>query len=152
MIAKLKAFFEKELLPNAKKDSQQATKAKLQQACAILLIEIAKADFHQTEEEKSKINVILKTEFDLSDTKLAELIALCEGNETDVTSMYPFTSLINEHYEYPAKVNIVKLMWKVAYADGDLNKYEDHLIRKVADLLYISHRDFIQTKLDVAEN
>jgi len=147
MIAKLKAFLENELKPNPKTDSPQQAEHKLQQACAILLLEIAKADYQETDDEKEQIKDILKSEFALSDVKLSELLSLSEEQGADVTSMYPFTSLINEHYEYPEKVNLLRLMWRVAYADGDLSKYEDHLIRKVAELLYIAHSDFIQAKL-----
>jgi uncharacterized tellurite resistance protein B-like protein len=151
MIAKLKAFFENELKLNAPGDSEQQVKAKLEQACAILLIEITKADYEETAEEKQKVRTILKTEFTLSDAKLDALIELSHSEGEGLTSMYPFTSIINEHYSYPEKVNLIRLMWKVAYADGDLCKYEDHLIRKVAELIYIDHRDFIQAKLSVRE-
>ena len=72
---------------------------------------------------------------------------LSEDQEVDSTSFYPFTKLINDHYDYPERVNVIKLMWKVAYADGTIDKYEDYIIRKVADLLYVSHSDFIQAKL-----
>jgi uncharacterized tellurite resistance protein B-like protein len=147
MLAKLKNFFETELRFNEKDDTEQDHTAKLQQACAILLIEITKADYQETAEEKAKVKSILKKEFALTDDKLNELIDISESEGEGLTSVYPFTNLINDQYDYPEKVNLIRLMWRVAYADGDLSKYEDHLIRKVAELLYISHSDFIQAKL-----
>jgi uncharacterized tellurite resistance protein B-like protein len=60
--------------------------------------------------------------------------------------MHPFTSMINDNYEYDQKVNLLTLMWKVAFVDDNLDKYEEAMIRKIADLLYISHRDYIKVK------
>lgn len=150
MLIKLIAFFENELKLNEQGDSEEETNTKLQQACAILLIEITKADFVETADEKNKVRSVLKSEFALTEAKLDELVELSQGEGEGLTSVYPFTSLINKHYEYPEKLNLMRLMWKVAFADGDLSKYEDHLIRKVAELLYISHSDFIHAKLSAS--
>ena len=147
MISKLKAFFEKELSLKSKDEPQQDINAKLQKACAILLLEISKADYQETEDEKDRIRKILQDKFTLSDAQLNELIALSEDEGNEVTSMYPLTSLINEHYSYEQKLGLLDLLWQVAYADGELSKYEDHVIRNVAELLYVAHSDFIKSKL-----
>jgi len=139
----LKEFFSKD----SEQSTAQSKQEKLQQACAALLIEVMRADFKQTEEEQQKVKTLLKSTFDLNDAKLEELMQLGGQGGQDTTSVYPFTSLINEHYEYEKRVNLIRLMWKVAYADGNLDKYEDSVIRKVADLLYIRHSDFIKAKL-----
>lgn len=143
MLSKLKEFFTKEL----ESDSAESKQEKLQQACAALLVEVMRADFEQTEQERHKVQALLQSTFDLTDDQLKELMEVGEQGGEDTTSMYPFTSLINEHYDYDKRVNLIKLMWKVAYADGNLDKYEDNIIRKVADLLYIRHSDFIKAKL-----
>jgi uncharacterized tellurite resistance protein B-like protein len=44
-------------------------------------------------------------------------------------------------------MKLVENMWRVAFSDQKLDKYEEALIRKVADLIYVSHQDFIKTKL-----
>ncbi|MFT4653828.1 MAG: putative tellurite resistance protein B-like protein [Patiriisocius sp.] len=147
MLKKLKDFFTAELQPNNKDDNDKA----LQQACAMLLMEVSRADFDLAPSEKAKVMTLLKSLFGLSDETLAELVEYSETKSEEHTSMYPFTSLLNEHYEYEQRVNLVSLMWKVAYADGDLDKYEDSVIRKVADLLYIRHSDFVKTKLAAGE-
>lgn len=147
MISKLKAFFEKELSLKSKDEPQQDINAKLQKACAILLLEISKADYQETKDEKDRIRKILQDKFTLSDSQLNELIALSEDEGNEVTSMYPLTSLINEHYSYEQKLGLLDLLWQVAYADGELSKYEDHVIRNVAELLYVAHSDFIKSKL-----
>jgi uncharacterized tellurite resistance protein B-like protein len=147
MLKKLKDFFTAELQLDDKTDPDKA----LQQACAMLLMEVSKADYDLAASEKDKIMTLLTSLFDLSTDTLAELVKYSETKSEEHTSVYPFTSLINDHYEYEQRVNLVSLMWKVAYADGDLDKYEDSVIRKVADLMYIRHSDFVKTKLAAAE-
>ncbi len=147
MLKKFKDFFTAQLQPGDKTDPDKA----LQQACAMLLMEVSRADFDLAPSEKDKVMSLLKNLFDLSDETLAELVEYSETKSEEHTAMYPFTSLINDHYEYEQRVNLVSLMWKVAYADGDLDKYEDSVIRKVADLLYIRHSDFVKTKLAAGE-
>lgn len=143
MISVLKEFFKK----NASKDTEESKEEKLQQACAALLIEVMRADYEQNEEETEKISALLQNTFKLSDAQLKKLMTFSEQAGQEITSVHPFTSLINEHYEYDERVHLIELMWKVAYADGNLDKYEDNIIRKVSDLLYIRHSDFIKAKL-----
>lgn len=147
MLDKLTAFFKQQLHPDNTQDEQHT----LQQACAVLLIEVSRADNQQDACELSEIQRILSKVFTLSEQQLAKLLELGNTQEASATGLYPFTSLIKEHYAYPQRVNLIKMMWQVAYADGDLSKYEDHIIRKVADLLYVSHSDFIQAKLSVVK-
>lgn len=147
MLKKIKDFFNAELQLTTKKDPQQA----LQHACAMLLMEVSRADFEVSASEKTKVMKVLQSLFGLSNETLAELMTQSETSSAENTSVYPFTSLINENYEYEQRVNLLGMMWKVAYADGDLDKYEDSVIRKVADLLYIRHSDFVKTKLAASE-
>jgi uncharacterized tellurite resistance protein B-like protein len=71
---------------------------------------------------------------------------LAESELHDATDYHQFTALINKGYDAQHKQAILEFMWQVAYADGQLDMYEEHVIRKVADLLYIPHRDFIRLK------
>lgn len=147
MIKQLKDLFS---FDNASENKEDKDK-KVQQACAVLLIEVALADFEQSESEKEKVKQLLQSTFDLSPAELQELIEFSQSQGSETTSVHPFTSLINDQYEYEQRVNLVKLMWKVAYADGNLDRYEDNIIRKVAELLYVRHSDFIKAKHAVAE-
>lgn len=146
MLNKLIAFFNNELQTN----NEECQAEQLQQACAVLLIEVSKADYDECSNEREAIRSSLSVWFDMSDDKLAELIELGEEQSKGSTSMYPFVKLINEHYEYGQRVELLSKMWQVAYADNELSKYEDFIIRKIADLLHISHSDFIKTKLQQA--
>lgn len=146
MINKLKEFFKNEIALSASSGTNAQQQHSLEQACALLLMEVSNADFEQSDVEKKKIKQVLQSLFSLSDEKLAELFEFSNQASNDTTSLHPFTSMINDSYEYDQKVNLLGLMWKVAYVDDELDKYEEAVIRKVAELLYISHSDYIKVK------
>lgn len=145
MIASLTRFFETCLKPVAQEAPQHA-QHRLQLASAALLLELAHADHEFSEAEQRALEAILRECYELSDAELKELWQLAQAEKANATSLYQFTALFNEHYDYPAKVQLLANLWRVAWADGRLDRYEEHTIRKVADLLYMSHKDFIQTK------
>lgn len=141
------------LITAPKKETKPETKEKeLQKACTALLFEVIRADFEHTSDEINKLKDILVSRFNLSAEEIKELVDDALDSGEDNIALHPFTSLVNEHYDYDERVQLISLMWSVAYADGQLDKYEDGIIRKVADLLYIRHSDFIKTKLAQANN
>lgn len=143
MLAKLKALFQPEA--SASQDPQR----RLQLAAAALLIELARADYRNDEREQQTIADAVRGTFDLDDETVAELVEDARRHADGATSLYEFTSQINQHFGEAEKIELVRQLWRVAYADGALDKYEDHLIRKISELLYVSHSQFIRTKLDV---
>jgi len=78
-------------------------------------------------------------------------LVAAESKVDEATSLYEFTREINDHYSPDQKVQLIRAMWTVAYADGKLGKYEEHLIRQVADLTYVPHQDYIRSKLAAKE-
>ena len=84
--------------------------------------------------------------FELDPAASARLYREAERHADDATSLYEFTRLINDHFELTEKENLVELLWFVAFADGALDKYEEHLVRRVADLVHVSHGAFIRAK------
>ena len=143
MIAALKALFE---LPE-QEDGQQL-QDRLHLAAAALLIETARADFTQDEAEQQAMEALLSRTLDLPVNKVHELIIAASDQVDEATSLYEFTRVINDHYSAEQKLKLVGAMWAVAYADGDLDKYEEALIRQVAELTYVPHQDYIRSKLD----
>ncbi len=119
-------------------------------ATAVLFVEVMQADCDVTPSERDAVEQAMARTFDLSGEALRDLVRDAEVRAGDATSLYNFTAELNGQLSYDEKVQIIAHMWAVAYADGSLDKYEEYLIRKVADLLYVSHSDFIQTKLNVA--
>jgi uncharacterized tellurite resistance protein B-like protein len=96
--------------------------------------------------ERESVLTALQRAFGLSGTELQELAQLAEQSADQATSLHQFTDLMNRQYSPEQKVEVVALLWRVAVADGHIDKYEDYLVRKLADLLYVSHRDFIRSK------
>ena len=145
MLKTIKVFFESKLVP-ATAEEPESGNLKTDLASACLLIEVMKSDHELDDREAAEFIEILQKQLDISDEDLADLVTLAEAEAKQATSLYEFTSLINAGYDYENKLVLIENMWRVAYADERLDKYEEHLIRKISDLIYVSHRDFIRTK------
>ncbi len=145
MLKAISIFFEAHFSEHIE-ESETSTAHRLQLASAALMIELCKSDQSIDDTEIRALVEILITRFNLEQIELDELMALAEQEARDSTSLYQFTSLMNENFEYSEKVIMIGNMWEVAFADGKIDRYEEHLIRKVADLLYLSHVDFIKSK------
>lgn len=147
MIERFKQFFEKHLSPPA--DDEAVGQDRLHLATAALLVEMSRADGTVQEDEQAAISRALSKAFDIGEDKTAELIQLAELEITDSTCYHQFTSLINKNFSKQQKTQIVEMMWEVAYADAQMEKYEEHLLRRLNDLLYVPHSEFIKAKLRV---
>ena len=112
------------------------------------MIEVSKSDDSFDESEKLQIISILKEKFNINDDQISTMIKIADEKNEDMISLYEWTSIINDTYEYRSRVDIIKSLWDVAHADGKIDKYEDYTIRKIADLLYVKHEDFIRAKLN----
>ena len=145
MFNSIKAFFEEKLANESEPENQLVSKTDL--ACAALLIEVINSDNELDERETEEFLVLLQSSLQIPEEDLNDMMRLAEREAHQATSLYEFTRLINDVYEYAEKVKLVKNMWRVAFSDQQLDKYEEALIRKVADLLHVSHQDFIKTKL-----
>lgn len=94
---------------------------------------------------------MLNTHFQLSETEVAELLKLTEDEAKQAVDFVQFTRVINAKCDAKQKRKILDSLWRIAYADGHIDADEEHLIRRVADLLYLSHNQFIQSKLQVVK-
>lgn len=124
----------------------------LQLATAALLFEMLRADDEEHPEERRALERTLAKHFALSETETRELAELADREAADSVSLYQFTGLINTHFTPEQKVQVVEMLWQVAFADGHLDPYEEALVRKIADLIYVPHRDFIRAKHRVGES
>jgi len=91
----------------------------------------------------------ISANFSLSTEEANTLIILATQEQKQTTDYYQFTSLINKGFSQEQKITVIKTLWKIAYADGVLDKHEEYMVRKMADLLHIPHLDFIKTKHQV---
>lgn len=115
-------------------------------AAAALLVEMSRADYTEDSVEQRTMAKVLAEALELGQEEVSELLLLARKQADHATSLYEFTRLINDHYDKQQKLTLIESMWRVAFADGDLDKYEERLIRQVSDLIYVSHRDFIRLK------
>ena len=120
-------------------------------ATAALLVEVSRADHQVTDSERLVIVEALRNNLGLEDSEAQELLRLADPAADQAVSLTEFTRLLNEHLTREERVGIVHSLWQVANADISIDKYEEYYVRKIADLLYVAHSDFIRAKLRVIE-
>ena len=145
MLKQIKSFFDQHLVPDPLAPEEDADQV-LRLAIGALLLEMTHMDGEVKPEECQAVHTAVRTCFDLGEREAAELLELAEAERSESTDYYQFTSLINDAYTPEQKVKLVEVLWRIAYASEDLHKYEEHLVRKVADLLYVPHAAFIAAK------
>lgn len=147
MIKKIKDLITK--ISNKEEIEESSNILQLDRACAALLVEIAFADKDFDEREKESLKQSLLKSYAIDIETINEIINDAEKTVEESTSLYEYTRTVNDEFEYPQKLNLLENLWKVAYADETLDKYEEHLLRKISDLIHISHSDYINVKLKV---
>ena len=141
-----KKIFQTEESEDPTIDDKTSTKA-----CIALLLETSMADEILDESELMALKNTLQKDFQINENEIDELIDLAKENVEDSTSLYEFTRDINDNFDATERVKLIESMWKIAYADGNIDKYEEHIIRKVSNLIYVAHSDFIKAKLSAKE-
>jgi len=146
MIDKIKSFFSKNVL-----EAETETTSPDQLATAALLIEVMVIDGDLDDQEMQAIAGTLANMLHLSKEQIDQLIELSKEEVAEATSLYQFTKEINEHFDIEKKLSLMTAMWRVAFADGHLDKYEENIIRRVADLLHIRHSEYIRCKANAKD-
>ena len=142
MLDAIKRFFDQQIAtpPGAPVDEHR-----LQIATAALLAEVMRLDGIAPAERAAMLAAVQRR-FGLSDDESRTLVDLAEKEAREAIDYYQFTSLINRQLSIEQKVHIVELMWEVVYADASLSAHEQHVMRKIADLLYVPHGDYVAAK------
>jgi len=148
MISIVKQFFDKHVKSSPGKTDAVSVHS-LQIATAALLIEMMRADAELSTDENKKITETIRKKFKLTDTETAELLQLAEEKIWKSTGYFEFTNLLNKGLTHEEKIKVVEHLWDVAFADAILDKHEEYMVRKIAGLIHVSHKDFIETKLRV---
>ena len=118
----------------------------LQLATCILLIEVSKSDDDYDKVEQEKIISLIKDKFSLTDDEIEEVFSVSNNHHNKMISLFEWTDIINKECSYDQKLVIIGFMWDIAFIDSKIDKYEDYTIRKVCDLIYVKHKDFINLK------
>lgn len=115
-------------------------------AMAALLVEAARADHHVKEAELEEIGALLAVRLDLEPARAAELVHRARGKVEQSVSLYEFTRPLHESLSYSQKEELVRMLWHVVMADRRLDKYEEYLVSKVSELLYVARGDVIRLR------
>lgn len=146
MIEKLK-----QMLSSTFGDDTEALIANREQtkllAAVALMVEIIAVDDEQHDVEKNMLRKILTTRFNTSKEAAEKLINEAEAAHEKATDFYRFTSEINQEFSAEEKIDLIESLWQLAWADEHIHELEQHVIRKLARLLHVSHKDFIAAKL-----
>lgn len=118
----------------------------LQLATAALLVEVARADTTTAGLEQDVMARLLRERFALSEAETHALLKAGETRADQAVSLHKFTRLLHEQLSAEEKSQIVEMLWRVAYADAALDKYEDNLVRKIAGLLYLPDSEVIRLR------
>lgn len=121
----------------------------IRMATAVLMIDVARADHVFEESEFDQVLKLVESHFKLVPEDAAELINEAGQKAEDLVSAYDFTRILHEHLDHNEKARIVALLWRIAYADGRLDKYENSLVLKISDLLHVSRGLVMRLKHDV---
>jgi len=124
----------------------------LPRALAVLLLELAATDAGIDDDERRVIENAVRERFGLDEAALQRLLTEAGEIQRRVHSLHEFTHSLRTGLEPEQRAEIVGWLWKVAYADLRLDRHEEHLVRRLADLLGVPHREFIRRKHDAAKS
>jgi uncharacterized tellurite resistance protein B-like protein len=148
MLSAIRDFFEKNLSgPSAVRDESHA----IALATAALLLEVVRMEGEIEQSERDTVLRAVREKFGLAANEADALVELADAEARQATDYFQFTSLLNQHFTAEQKARVIEHMWRVAYADAELSAWEQHLIRKIAALLHVSHGDYVAAKMRAKE-
>ena len=148
MVNTVRNFFKKYVV-SSPEDRDNVSEHSLQIATAALLVEMMRADSEIKDDERKAVTKKLQSSFGLSEEEINAIIKFAEEEILKATGYYEFTSLINKGLSQEQKVKIIEHLWEIAFSDSSVDKHEEHMVRKIASLIHVSHKDFIDAKLRV---
>jgi uncharacterized tellurite resistance protein B-like protein len=150
MLKSIRQFFQQHMAPDPAADAAAAER-RARVASAALLVEVVRSDSQFSEAERAAVLASARRKFGLGEEEARQLIDLAEAEVRDAHDLYQFTSQINQTFSAEQKLRLIEELWRVAYTDDVLHRHEEHVIRKVADLLHVPHSAFIAAKLRVQD-
>ena len=148
MMGLLKKYFTKTSDDATAAESVRTSRDVRIATCALLL-EIANIDGRFSESEKKSVVEILQDSYQLSAEHATALMKAADEQLEKSIDLWHFAKLINENYSTEEKIKIIEMVWQIIYTDGILDKHEDYLAHKLANLLRLSHEQLIEAKLKV---
>jgi uncharacterized tellurite resistance protein B-like protein len=128
-------------------DTPKYSEHDLHRAAAALLLEVARTDGTVDQAETQRLVSAVKQRWQLDSQEMQDIVSELENRVDQATDLFEFTLPLREHWGPEQRVALIDEMWAMAAADGKADVHEEHLIRRVSDLLYVSHGDYIRAKL-----
>lgn len=119
-------------------------------AATALLVHVVSLDGQPTAAEQRKLHSLIESHFGLDRGTADRLIADATQVEGDAVDLYHFTSVIMRSLDEEGRKRLVRMMWELVYADGQVSEFEDNVVWRASDLLGVSQRDRIDLKHEVA--
>lgn len=141
MIDRLKQFFAPTEEQPEKPDAHQLTIA-----ATALMVQLSRVDNDQDDAELKTIVDCAVSSQQVTREEAEDILSDALNQADDATSLYEFTGQLNEHLDQQQKQTLLESIWQVAFADGRIDKYEEHMIRRIADLLHLNHREYMQAR------
>lgn len=139
-LERIKTAFEPE------EESSSHSEEDLRLAAAVLMVELSRADYEVDDVEQRAVRHAVMRHFDLSEAEADELIEAAEAEADAAVSFYRYTGLINEHWGPREKARLIEALWRIAFSDEEMHHFEEHLVRKLAGLLHVPHREFLKAR------
>ena len=133
-----------------KEIEEESKDSSIQKSICSLMIEVAYAD-NQLDESELKVMANSLSKLDIEEEEIQEIVDATLAKSKESISFYEHTRILNDQLDYDQKKEVLNSVWEIAFADGEMDKHEEHLIRRIADLLYLNHKDFINAKLNQKE-
>ena len=146
MLKKLGKLKEALLGEKAYAESAGNPEERQQLALAALLVEMARADFDESADKHAEIVRLLASHFELNETESADLLGRAAKAMDESVCLFDFTRALHDSMDYEQKLAVVELLWQLALSDERLDKYEEYLMAKIGDLLYVSRADIIRLR------
>jgi uncharacterized tellurite resistance protein B-like protein len=146
MLTAIRNFFDRHIAAQPGEPEANAER-RVHLAAAVLLVEVARSDHNFSDSERQAVLGSVQKKFGLNAAEAQELLALAEAESHQAHDIYQFTSKIDATFSPEQKVRLLEELWRAAYSDSVVHEYEEHLIRRVADMLHLSHSQFIGAKL-----
>jgi uncharacterized tellurite resistance protein B-like protein len=140
------SFFQKHLAEQAGDVGEHIKGRRARLSAAALLVEVVNADGEFTDDERRALFGSVQSQFSLTNDEAADLLALAEKQVKQATDLHEFTVEINKHLNPEQKSALIQELWNAAYADEFLHRHEEHLVRKVADLLHVPNTRVLAAK------
>lgn len=147
MLGRLREMVLRRLQPGSGEPSAPDREHALRLAAAALLFEVSRGDGSVDETELLVMRAALRSTLGLSAGEAEELLRAAEAESREAASLYEFTRVLDAELDPGQKKRVVELLWLVAFADGQKDPHEEHLVRRIAGLLHVAHPDFIDAKI-----